>query len=192
MKKIFQNTFVAITGIFLIFALAFTFAMATFAQATEKNSLEAQISDLTSTLEKVFLEESSVSGGGMVTMSVLDITTGDPMPSCIDNYTSWDHSNTFDSDAQWGIEFLPADWDDGSSTPNYLDEQFVDLNGDGLSDYIYRYARWLTGATTRKDIYSCVLLNNGSGFDEAYKCRAIIYLNGPQTQNYYGDCADIS
>lgn len=80
-------------------------------------------------------------------------------------------SSTF-KDSEWFPDFAL-----GSSSP----QSFVDLNGDGLVDFIYSH-HWSSGR------YSCVALNNGSGWDIVHNCR-MTYSSGIWT--FYGDCADV-
>ena len=78
--------------------------------------------------------------------------------------------------------------------------QYIDLNGDGLSDFLYFYYAPPFDPTTgnltgsgRKDCYSkgargyMVLKNNGDyTFEQAYKC---MWQSGDTVNNFYGDCA---
>lgn len=82
-------------------------------------------------------------------------------------------SSTTYKESNWNVNFI------GSFTANsYINSQ--DINGDGLVDFIYHG----TGGSRN----SCVLLNNGHGWDEVYTCR-MQFINGAWI--FYGDCADV-
>ena len=72
-----------------------------------------------------------------------------------------------------------------------MKDQFLDINGDGLLDYIY-FLKMYQGVTVNSNLEgSCIILNNGNGWDIAYKCVAL----GPVVDDgykplFYGDCAD--
>lgn len=114
-------------------------------------------------------------------------------PSCLDGYLSWPTSNTFKNDAPWSTHLMYGGVGSQQGDAHKINT-FLDVNGDGLNDYIYSkkylvnvrvngvYTRYNTGG-------SCVLLNNGSGWDIAYKCMAKHSSTG---FIYYGDCADLS
>lgn len=191
MKKILNNMFLAVVGAFLVLALAITLGKATFAQTVDGTALETQIGNLVSTLEKVFLEEKDSGGSAIMTFSV---GSGVPNPTCLDNYTTWSHSTTYLPDAPWNLDFIPRENTGASSTDSYINEQFVDLNGDGLADYIYKYAAYTGSSSHFGDDQTCVYLNNGAGYDLAYRCVSSVVYNANGTiasQNYYGDCADM-
>lgn len=180
-------------AIFFLVAIVFSLGRSTFAQAVEGTALETQISNLVSTLEKVFLEEKKSIGGGMAINSVLP--SGVPNPTCIDNYESWSHSNDYLANADWNLDFIPRiQYFSTANDTTYTNEQFVDLNGDGLSDYIYKYRRYWPNAYANDftEDATCVYLNNGAGFDKAYRCYAYVVTEGSPSQDYYGDCADMS
>ncbi|HMQ01737.1 MAG TPA: hypothetical protein PKD79_01555 [Candidatus Doudnabacteria bacterium] len=79
----------------------------------------------------------------------------------------------------------------GSSTQG---QQFQDINGDGLPDYLYNI-HYLSGAGNELEslFYGCAYLNNGSGWDKAYICyaRTRTNINTGQviSSEYRGDCA---
>ena len=62
----------------------------------------------------------------------------------------------------------------------------MDLNGDGLSDYLYHS---LYQASLPMDLKSCVHLNTGSGWNRAYKCYGKNPTGQPNDWTFYGDCA---
>lgn len=108
-------------------------------------------------------------------------------PSCFQNYKDWTSSATFDSSAQWNTNFvaIAVKGNNNSSLPNVL-QSLQDLNGDGLPDYFFSYrATFYDGQGNYwMNINDCVALNNGNGWDVAYKC---VYDQG--TAKFYGDCA---
>lgn len=193
MRKNIKNTSLAVVAGFFVVAIALSFGRSTFAQAVEGTALETQISNLVSTLEKVFLQEEK-SGAGAVVINAV-IPSGVPNPTCIDNYQSWSHSNTYLVDADWNLDFIPRiQYSSTANDATYTNEQFVDLNGDGLSDYIYKYRKYWPNAYANDftEDATCVYLNNGAGFDKAYRCYAYVVSEGTPSQDYYGDCADMS
>jgi hypothetical protein len=91
-------------------------------------------------------------------------------------------SQTYDSSAPWNIDFVAPTIVDGYK--KYA-SQFLDINGDGMTDYLYVYdwSHPQSGYSRER----CVYLNNGSGWNLAYICTGNRGLTGPWT--YYGDCA---
>ncbi len=95
-----------------------------------------------------------------------------------------------------------ADWDTSlmAKLPSgYIANNFMDLNGDGLLDYIWYEKRPSLSYTTidGKGIRvqsGCVALNNGRGWDLVYKCIVSSKRNdaGDIYAYFYGDCADTS
>jgi hypothetical protein len=104
-------------------------------------------------------------------------------PSCLDNYDTWNNSLNFNSNADWKIDFLPPT----VAPTNYTGEYniFTDINGDGLVDFIAKSAQ--QGANYNLN-WECVYLNNGKGWDPAYKCVTKWNAAGNNVR-YYGDCA---
>jgi len=106
------------------------------------------------------------------------IISGVTNPTCLDNYATWPSSSEYRSDAKWSLSLMPR-----GSGPIYQD-----VNGDGLTDYIY------SSKNTSVDYYghgvistwSCVLLNNGNGWDVTHRCVAV---GAPEGAIFYGDCA---
>ncbi len=133
--------------------------------------------------------------GGMATESV---------PKCSDEAIKelpW--SSKRKENPQWDLNIMRAGSQNGST------DTWLDVNGDGMIDYMYHYARavgsssfTLIGDGGEYDsMYtgtSCVALNNGSGWDYVYRCLAMYdYDDDPSTNytfviKYYGDCADLS
>ena len=63
----------------------------------------------------------------------------------------------------------------------------VDINGDGLADFIYHYYCYGTGYVTDRFYLIKIYLSNGGGFDMTYYCYYDMY-NG----KYKGNCANSS
>jgi hypothetical protein len=108
---------------------------------------------------------------------------------CFDPYQSWSNSSTYKSTADWNMRFMPNalpyhhPGPYGGKTPvigttSRLFEQFIDLNGDGLVDYIYSYRSQNQVPASR----DCVNLNTGTGWENVYRCAK-------SGATYYGDCA---
>lgn len=112
-------------------------------------------------------------------------------PSCLDNYESWPTSTTRRTDADWNVANLPQ-----VSYGNYSEykQQFLDINGDGLTDYLHmeKKSQAYSGGGKYNTEKSCLLLNNGAGWDVAYQCVVLLkYENSTYTPYYYGDCAQL-
>ena len=62
-------------------------------------------------------------------------------PSCIDNYTTWaQQSYTPKTDNDWDLYFMPASrFTTNSALQPKVIDQFLDLNGDALPDYLYSF-----------------------------------------------------
>lgn len=121
-------------------------------------------------------------GGGAV---IAAVGRNSPNPSCMDNYRSWPTSQQFRADSQWSLAAFPS-YPLGDASRVGVIRQFMDINGDGLQDYIY-----LDKVTVEavNQFEGCVLLNNGAGWTTAYKC---LVNRDPENNNawtYFGDCA---
>jgi hypothetical protein len=128
-----------------------------------------------------------------------------PNPTCLDNVMDLPHSGTYNPNNPWNPSFMPMEqqltspeeWPNNpANNPEKRREQFIDLNGDGLLDYLYvfhEYSRNGAHQIHRRKNQECVYLNNGQGWDLAYRCKAdvVIPFDPEQeiTQDYYGDCA---
>ena len=106
--------------------------------------------------------------------------------SCVDNYTVWPTSNTKKANVDWNLEFIPFE--------NYYDqggkrrEQFLDLNGDGVLDYLYAHKYNNSAYSIAEE---CVYLGTGSGWNKAYECRSQERRYSSEPVTYYGDCAQL-
>lgn len=144
-------------------------------------------------------------------------------PTCLDNYESWPSSSREKQNAKWSTDFLvPITIGQGAQDI----QQFMDINGDGLLDYLYvnnqyqifgyeyHYGSYgssyshilIDGVETQDKKWriknSCVYLNNGAGWDVAYRC--VVSTKHLRTETvgrdqhhyrepvFYGDCADVS
>lgn len=110
-------------------------------------------------------------------------------PSCLDNYEDWPQSDTKNEDAAWSLGDIPL-FPAGISDTWVFDDamrQFIDLNGDGLLDFLY-YLKYRESTHSLNNSYECVLLNNGQGWDIAYRCVGV--WSSGNGFKYYGDCAD--
>lgn len=107
-------------------------------------------------------------------------------PTCLDNYNTWNSSTTFKTDAAWSTAMVTTTPTMTSDEKPYSDIS-RDINGDSLPDYVHIYRK--TGSsqgTYYNEMYDCVMLNNGEGWDIAYQCVA--YADGAGLK-YFGDCA---
>ena len=135
-----------------------------------------------------------------------------------DYYKNWPKSMKFNKNAPWASVYLFVEdnytytqkksgnnWNSSKDRRSKVPaEKFIDLNGDGLLDYIYYdhqvihygYPINSDGYSNYMKIRDCVLLNNGQGFNIAYRCitDAEWESSGSRTADvyYYGDCADTS
>ena len=96
-------------------------------------------------------------------------------------------SKKFRDDAPWSLFGMPEIMSRGSDNPIEKPlRAFLDINGDGLLDFIYDYREGPNRRYINKE--SCVMLSNGQGWDVAYHCRAN-YSNVDASWTYFGDCA---
>jgi hypothetical protein len=106
-------------------------------------------------------------------------------PSCVDDYDTWYSSTTYNPNAQWDITFMPNSYDLSQNPRNH---QFVDVNGDGLQDYVVSHldGRHPQNTSQYPPKAYCVALNTGIGWEVAFRC--VIKYSGVNV-TYYGDCA---
>lgn len=99
-------------------------------------------------------------------------------------YTSWTHTQNPDRTGPRNVLSTLADIPgDSSNTPQKF--SLVDINGDGLPDFLYHERRKKT--TNYPVDYLAIFLNNGKNdFDLAYKCVVEYDTN---LDPAYGDCA---
>lgn len=94
-----------------------------------------------------------------------------PSYICTQDYLEWPSSGIY-KESEWAME-------DMYNPGNQAVTNFTDINGDGLADYTWYLSSWDHRNT-------CVQLNNGRGWDLAYKCYAQLTNN---VWKFYGDCA---
>lgn len=175
MKKFFSS-FSIIT--FCLGLLALVFGFINFSLANQGN--QNQIID----------HENN--GGGAV---VAGFNQDAQNPNCLDNFQSWPNSDRFTTSSQWslaGLPVPPVGWHgvEGYFNRDRVMSQFLDINGDGLQDYIYSFRYPEVNNNLKMNVLSdCVMLNTGSGWNPVYKCQ-VTYENG--AAHYYGDCALIN
>jgi hypothetical protein len=121
----------------------------------------------------------------------MQYASGVSNPTCLDNYQSWPNSLVRKTGVAWDPTNLPV-----PEYPHYtqIHRSFLDLNGDGLVDYIHHDGKHslYSGQYNYNNIKSCVMLNNGSGWDTAFRCVSQVSgSTGNYNIRYYGDCADI-
>ncbi len=137
---------------------------------------------LQSTLEKV---------GEKVSVPVAEaaINANAKSPTCLDNYESWPSSTTRKQNVNWDVGFIDTTGlNTAYATINNLGQ---DLNGDGLADYMYHKKSVASASPAICKTYytqeeSCVYLNNGHGWEKAFRCIAVCGTTGVK---FYGDCA---
>ena len=164
-----------------VLALGVVTALPTNAQESNgngNNGLIAKIDELVSALKVLAIDAGQDTEVGQSELQYS--SSGTDVPGCLDNFASFPTSTNFNYNAPWStVNFnLGTSGTEGSQL---LTNQFVDINGDGLNDHVYRKG-YLSAGKRREE--SCVLLNNGSGWDIVYRCFA---TNG----TFYGDCAQI-
>ena len=101
--------------------------------------------------------------------------------SCFKDYYNWNSSTTYDGNHDWNLDLVPvaSTCAYSSCTPNVF-QTLQDVNGDGLADFVFSYSKASNAGS--EDIYNCVGLNTGSGWNIVYKC---VQRSGL----FYGDCA---
>ncbi len=107
-----------------------------------------------------------------------------PHLNCIEELVrTTEPSDVYVNDAPYSLQFH------GSSLTN----NFQDVNGDNLPDYVYAYNTINGGSNLLQTYIGCVYLNNGAGWDKAYQCYAVTHTDTSTgeitTAEYYGDCA---
>jgi len=175
-----------------IFALGAGLVSSVSAQeSSTENVLIQKLDALVEQLSKLVTnkQESSkaLAEGGIEQMQ---FASGVVNPSCLDNYETWPTSTTLKQDADWSVaKFATLN---NTGLPLI---RFTDVNGDGLVDYLYHnarvYSHWsLPNPVNLLD--GCLLLNNGSGWDNTYRCHTVIEtVNDVGHAKFYGDCAQL-
>lgn len=174
MKKIIKYLSVSVLSALL---LAIIFYQTSFAETVSATSIEQQVGRLATALEGLLVQSKQPAMS-----QTMWANWGVKNPTCLDNYGTWKKSNVYTNKAKWNVDFIPHTGVTSNTSTQPSKDSFVELNGDGLPDYIYT-ERTNTPYNSTKYGGSCVYLNNGSGFDLAYKCYA------GTSSDYYGDCA---
>lgn len=162
----------------LVFAFAVIFTLNNTVVATTTGNT-ASITTAADTAEQVTFSAASVD------MATISPPAG--MSLCNSNaLMALTHSNTYAA-SDWDISFVQSIITGTTRTTVPID-QFIDLNGDGLMDYLFSYQ---SSSSSSDSGYSCVALNNGAGFTVVHRCRySITYSSSAiASQDYYGDCA---
>ena len=179
MKQFKYSSF--IIAVILVFAISATHAAFSFAQSetiTKTSSLEEKLDkladsqvQLSETISELLVQEE------VPTEPTAAMASSTTHPVCTIDIANNTSSTTY-KDTDW----TPLMTEQGSS---YYHNSFIDLNGDGLLDYLFVSQ---TG-TFMKD---CVYLNHGAGWERVHVCYAVYNYPVSGEWNYRGDCADFS
>jgi hypothetical protein len=152
-----SKALVGIVSVLLIVGL-----LSELAKAQSTASQISKVAETQATIDALMSEikDNSDANNGQILLS-----TSDPVFGCATDYSTWNTSATPSMEHPWSNLTLAAM---GTT------QMFMDFNGDGLPDYFYYVAG--SAPTT------CLYLNNGTGFDQTYRCRKYNNI-------YYGDCA---
>lgn len=110
-----------------------------------------------------------------------------PNATCMSNLQEWDGGSTiYDGSNPYNNLFIVG------TTPGM--NTFLDINGDGLPDYIYALATSAIGSNEHTlHNRGCVYLNTGSGWQKVFACYTRTNINRStgaiMDQQYRGDCA---
>ena len=100
-----------------------------------------------------------------------------------------DSSNELTGNSPWSTIKSPIRPYLGNNEEEFPLHTLTDLNGDGLPDLLY--INHIKKNVYQKGSYSyirdCIMLNNGNGWDIAYRCKTERDNDGSLL--YYGDCA---
>ena len=182
MKKLFRSPAVIASMIVLASVLVVSnFTSAQEAVKTMGSSLEDQMTELIKSqnrladaMENAFVEE-ALTPDSHLFMSMVAGTSGAPPIFCWNDALSMTTSAYY-IENDWAAEFI-------NSNSKY--ENFIDLNGDGLLDYLYSN----NGGSS---ISSCIYLNTGSGWERVHVCYGWLSNPSLETWSFKGDCADTS
>ena len=173
-----SKSFISVLGVAgFVFATAlvvnnFSFAQELSGQVAEsKVSTEDQMAqliesqnNLTNALEKLLVkQEPEVDSGAQAAALVAGNA---PRPICTNDLGSGPTSTTY-KQSEWDSIFVV---ESGG--------HFVDVNGDGLVDYVY--------TNNIGGVSGCVYLNTGDGWERVFKCKG---SSSSGTWTYRGDCA---
>lgn len=110
-----------------------------------------------------------------------------PSAQCLADLSHWSGgSSTYNANSPYNNLFMQ------SGAPV---NQLIDINGDGLQDYVYSAYTQHADGNDHYNIVTegCVYLNTGTGWNKVFKCIADIVVANDTgeitSQNYKGDCA---
>ncbi len=109
-----------------------------------------------------------------------------PNPTCLENWDTWPNSFNKKEDTNWAMDkFVGGFYNSYTATT-----QFLDINGDGLLDYMY-FKTYSDSYGRYNNHFACLMLNNGHGWDIGHRCVASFDSAAGQMK-YRGDCADMT
>ena len=111
-----------------------------------------------------------------------------PDKGCFENIGN--SSSEYKSDVNWSTMMSPIRQYNSQDERGEMPVRTItDLNGDGLPDLLYidHSIIEINSDMRHYSIKDCVLLNNGNGWDLAYRCKTEYSGNG--NTRYYGNCA---
>ena len=203
MKNLFNASFIkgaTISALFLMLFIGFGSMGETSAKNEKGSKFERQLlKKLDRLLELLSPSEEESTSGQEAGGSQLNAFNTFYNPDCLKDYKSLPYSGVYREDAPWDMMFTMGP---GGNLP--ITESYMDLNGDGLLDYLYIHhgADFVAGPYSNgaydyaryKDM--CVYLNNGSGWDSTYRCKVTRGDKIPGYTNvyyprFYGDCAQL-
>ncbi len=156
----------------LVVAGSYVTVQATSGQGNE-NKLAYQIKRLANAIDKfaealnpseqISGDDSGLSAFGGFQLSSTNYDEG---VTCLRGYETWPTSDTRKTDADWS----PYEFVAHSSTIPALGSRLIDLNGDGLLDYLYSYNTDYSYTLSGVPHYftsesSCVMINTGKGWE---------------------------
>lgn len=171
----------------LVFMIVAFFLLNSYVGAMVNYSLQNQTNDLTTQNQGDFF---------LISIAHAQQASGNPNPTCFDNYQSWTSSTTFKPDAPWSTAFVTPVNQLGAASYNsynmFANNFERDINGDGIADYVFVHHKnvYTTGgAVNYTQTADCVYISNGSGWEAAYQC--VTKNPSGNTVNFYGDCAQV-
>jgi hypothetical protein len=190
MRLLFKSRFfLAAAGIFtIVFALSqTTLGQEVISDASSLTQLIESQNRIAVALEQLVLEDdkATVAADPMMEVKAMAAaTSGNNIKDCIEPLWQLPESTVYKTPTQIRYDFLPM-VNSPSGQPQFRRELLIDVNADGLLDYLYSE----TAAFSSKSFENCIYLNTGHSFEKEYACVGYEY-NGAWT--YRGDCADYS
>jgi hypothetical protein len=187
MKKLFTSK--TTIASLIVFGIVLCLSQTTLGQeiTTNAGTLSGLISSqnrIASALEKLIEDKNAQNSLETVDTQTMAATVGNPeFDECRALFlTVTPSSSIYKPMTGWDVSMFKMTATDSNAT--WTREYFNDINGDGLSDYIYL-------STTSQMHHSCVYINNGTTMEKENICLAT-YNTGTLTWSYKGDCADYS